>query len=257
MAVFTTLFIFIFGLLIGSFLNVCIYRIPREDSMAYPSSRCLGCGAALRPRDLMPVISYALTGGKCRYCMEKISFRYPIVELITAALFLLIFNIFGFSIEFFLYSIIGSLLIIISGIDLDWQIIPDGLVAIGLACAIILRFYYFFQYKTYGYLLGSILGLLLGGGLLLLIAVLSNGGMGGGDIKLMGMLGVLLGVGNTLLTLLLSFVLGGIIGSLLLLCKLKKRKDAIPFGPFIALAAIITICYSDIILNWYRLYSLR
>lgn len=247
-----SLFIFLVGLLIGSFLNVCIYRIPREESIAFPASRCTDCGTNLRPWDLLPVVSYISVAGKCRYCKTEISFRYPAIEVFTSVIVLLLFSIFGLSLEFTVYSLISCILLVISSIDLDWKIIPDQLIILGLVLALILRFYYFIQFKDYSFLLWSLLGLVTGGGTLLVIAIASDGGMGGGDIKLMGMLGFLLGFNSILLTLLLSFIIGGVVSILLLLFKLKGKKETMPFGPFIAVAAFITICYSETIFQWYR-----
>ncbi len=123
-----TILIFIYGLLIGSFLNVCIYRIPREESIIFPSSHCPNCGTSLKWYDLVPVLSYIFQKGKCRYCGGEISQQYPIVELLNAIMYLFIYLQFGFTLEFLFYAIIFSILIIITVIDLQHMIIPDSLV---------------------------------------------------------------------------------------------------------------------------------
>ncbi|MTI54226.1 prepilin peptidase [Geosporobacter ferrireducens] len=243
--------IFIYGLLIGSFLNVCIYRIPIEKSIIFPASHCPLCSTSLKPIDLIPVASYLSTAGKCRYCGEKISLRYPTFELITALIFSLLYYIFGLSVDFFVYTFIASLLIVVTGIDLDYQIIPDEIVLIGIGAAVIYILYSYFILKIPISLLSHLGGLLVGGGLFLLIAIASNGGMGGGDIKLMGMLGLWLGIKGILITTFLSFIIGAVISLILLATGQKTRKEAIPFGPFIAAAALITICFQEELLTWY------
>ena len=245
------LFIALVGLLIGSFLNVCIYRIPREESIVYPSSHCPGCNTSLKPRDLIPVLSYITYRGRCRYCSEKISARYPIIELFNSILFVLLYKQFGISLQFVAYAALTSILLAMSIIDYDYLIIPDGMqiliLLIGLGYKVINTY---ISNTPFPYL-DSLLGLLIGGGFFLLVAVVSNGGMGGGDIKLMGVLGFWLGLRTTLLMMLLSFIIGGVLSIILLVLKKKGRKESIPFGPFIAIATVVTICWQSEILTWY------
>ncbi len=237
----------ILSLLLGSFLNVCIYRIPRGESISYPPSHCPNCDARLRPRDLIPVLSYLFCKGKCRYCGEPISPQYPFVEILNAVIYYLLYLKFGLSILFFKYAILSSLLIVISFIDYKYKIIPDRLIVFGLIIGTIsLPLYNFIPNVING-----TIGLLVGGGLFLLIAIASNGAMGGGDIKLMGVLGLCLGWKCVLLVSLLSFIIGAIISILLMILKIKKRKDYIPFGPFISIAAMLTMLYSTEIINLY------
>ena len=233
------------------FFNVCIYRIPIEKSIVFPPSYCTSCNTSLKPLDLIPVLSYALSGGKCRYCGEKISSRYPFFEISTAFIFLLLYFIFGLSYDFFFYSFLASLLIIITGIDYDHQIIHDGIVLVGTGTRLIYILYGKFFLNIPINLLYNLGGLLIGGGFFLLIAVVSKGGMGGGDIKLMGMLGLWLGIQGILMTMFFSFIIGAVISILLLAAKHKNRKEAIPFGPFIAIAALITICFQNNLWVWY------
>ncbi|MDR5658125.1 prepilin peptidase [Serpentinicella sp. ANB-PHB4] len=245
-----TIFITIVAILIGSFLNVVIYRIPKNESIVFPASHCFSCNADLKAWDLIPVLSYLSTKGKCRYCGEGISLQYPIIELMNGLLYFLLYLQFGLSIQFLFVALLTSLLLAVSVIDLYHQIIPDEMVLFGIGL--------WFAYKVSSYftnaqigVVDSIAGFLLGGGILLLIAIVSKGGMGGGDIKLMGMLGLWLGWKYTLLTMFLSFFIGAIITLGLLALKLKGRKDFIPFGPFIAIAAFLMIIYGDIIFDAY------
>ncbi|MBB6216605.1 leader peptidase (prepilin peptidase)/N-methyltransferase [Anaerosolibacter carboniphilus] len=239
----------LFGLIIGSFLNVCIWRIPRGESIAFPSSHCPQCNTFLKPVDLIPVASFILFRGKCRYCGEKISLQYPMIEALNGLIYVLLYTRFGYSLDFIQYAALSSLLLTISLIDIQHQIIPDHLTFIGLMLALGFGMSTFIEVE--GTLGAHLLGLLIGGGFLLLVAFVTNGAMGGGDIKLMGMLGLWLGWKWTLLTMLLSFVIGACVSLLLLVAKIKTRKDAIPFGPFIAIAALMTVLYGNDIINYY------
>ena len=246
-----SIFIFLLGTIIGSFLNVCIYRIPREESILYPSSHCPNCGTPLHWYDLIPILSYILQRGKCRYCRESISLQYPVIECLNGLLYLVIYNKFGLSMDFIFYATIFGILLIISFIDLHFQIIPDFLNVLILILAIIYKILQFTLYGISSNLFNSILALIISGGIFLIIVILSKGGMGGGDVKLIGVLGFILGIKMVLLNIFLSFILGAIISIFLLLFKIKERKDSIPFGPFICLAFIITVFWGDLIINWY------
>ena len=236
------------GLLIGSFLNVCIHRIPRGESISFPPSHCPKCSTNLKPIDLIPVISFIWTRGKCRYCSEKISMRYPLVEILNALIYLILYIKFSMSILFIKYAILASILIVISFIDYDHQIIPDEVIIFGIILSFIIHIIHNFR----GDMLNGLIGLIIGGGLFLIIALVTNA-MGGGDIKLMGMLGFSLGYKYILLITLLSFIIGAVVSLILIYFKIKSRKDFIPFGPFIAMAAFTTIYYGDEIINWYIL----
>lgn len=238
--------ILILGLAIGSFLNVCIYRIPIEKSIAFPPSHCPKCEHKLSLIDLIPVLGYLINGGKCRYCKEKISLQYPIVELITAVVFLFLFGRFGISIYFLKYAVLTSLLIVVTFIDLKTQEIPDGLIIFGLIAGLL-----FNLYDIKANMIQGVLGFMLGGGAFLIIAIATSGAMGGGDIKLMAVLGLFFGWRLIILISLLSFVLGAIISLILIAAKIKGRKDYIPFGPFIAAAALVAIFYGQQILQLY------
>jgi leader peptidase (prepilin peptidase)/N-methyltransferase len=249
--IFFTFIAFIFGLLTGSFLNVCIYRIPAGKSIVYPGSHCYSCGTYLKARDLFPVLSHFFNGGICRTCGHIVSFRYSIVELLTATLTALFFYKFYFSLTTLFFIIIVHFMIIISFIDLDYLIIPDGISVGGLIAGIFVNFLIiiFTPYEVMeivGYNLdfqSIILGILLGGGSLFMISVISGGGMGGGDIKLMAAIGAWFGLEFTASVLFMSFILGALIGVFLIITGIKKRKDYVPFGPYIAMAVLITMYF--------------
>lgn len=245
------LLIFLYGLIIGSFLNVCIYRIPRRQSISLPSSYCPNCSASLKWYDLVPVFSFIAQGGRCRYCREKISPKYLIIELLNPIIYLMIYNKFSFTLEFFFYTIIFSLLIIITLIDLEYMIIPDILVILILVITIMYKLAsYIFYNNSLGFL-NSILGLVLSSSLIIIIIIVSKGAMGWGDVTLIGSLGFILGLKNIFLTIFLSFLLGAIISVILLATKIKGRKDPIPFGPFIVLGFFITLFWGNQLIYWY------
>lgn len=237
---------FLTGLIIGSFLNVCIYRVPRGESIVFPPSRCPKCGQRLKPKHLIPVVSFIMLSGKCSYCRGKISPVYPAVEITAAVLFTVLFSRFGMGLLFLKYSLFASLLIVISFIDLKTQIIPDSLIVTGLVSG--LAFTLIDKNSSF---LASLVGALLGSGILLLIAILSRGGMGGGDVKLMAVIGLFLGWRRVLVTLFIGFLSGGIISLFLLLTRKKGRKDAIPFGPFLSTAALVSALYGEEIIYLY------
>lgn len=241
------IFVLIIGLLVGSFLNVCIYRIPRNKSIVFPPSHCTNCSTRIKPYDLIPVISYIFLKGKCRTCGEKISIKYPIVELITGILFVLTFLKFGLSIDLIKFIILISILIIVSFIDFEYGIIPGKIMIISASFGVILNIISFGLSLS---LLTYLYGLLIGGGVIFLIVVFT-GGMGGGDIQLMAVIGLFLGFAQTILTLLLSFIIGAAVGIILILLKKKSRKDSIPFGPWISLAAILSIFLGETLIGWY------
>ena len=242
------LFIFVIGLSIGSFLNVVIYRVPIGESIVYGSSHCQNCGNKIMPWDLIPVISYFLLSGKCRYCSEKISIQYPFVELLTGILYILIFYYNGLEYTTIAYSIFVSGLIVVAFIDLHTKIIPDKILLVvsvmGLPFIIYARTLNVFF--TDNFVAG-----LVGGGIFLLIVFISRGGMGGGDVKLAAVMGLFLGWHGLLVALFMSFVGGGIVACYYLISRKKGRKDEIPFGPFLAAGAIIALFWAESIIIWY------
>lgn len=246
-----TLLILIYGLIIGSFLNVCIYRIPRGESIAWPGSHCPTCNHSLSWYDNIPLFSYLVLKGKCRYCKAHISAQYPVVESLNALLYIIMYLRYGFGVDFIFYSLMSSVLLAIIFIDFKEMIIPDSLVLSIVVFTIIYKIVNYFVYGLSLDLFGSILGMLIAGGLFLTIVLLSRGGMGGGDVTLIGALGFVLGVKYILLNIFLSFILGAIISVFLLAAKIKTRKDPIPFGPFIALGFFMTSLVGQSIINWY------
>ena len=243
--------IFVLGLIVGSFSNVCIYRIPRNESVIYPASHCPKCRTKIKPVDNIPLLSYILLKGRCRNCGSKISIQYPVVEFLTGLIYLIIYLIYGLSIQSLVYIILSSALIIIAFIDLQEQIIPDIISLPGIVVGLILSFI-----VPYISFINSVLGALVGGGIILIIAwvgsiIFKKEAMGGGDVKLAAMIGAFLGWRYTIISLFLGFFLGALIGIILIMTKIKKREDAIPFGPFIALGSIITLLWGEKILSWY------
>lgn len=242
----------IYGLLIGSFLNVVIYRVPRNENIAWPGSHCTSCGHGLSWYDNIPVFSYLFLSGECRYCGEKISVQYPLVEAANAIIYIVLYIFFyQVRLDFLFLSLISSALIAITVIDLKEQIIPDSLVISVLVLSILHKtLLYFFEGIPFP-IKDSLLGLVIAGGLFLLIVLVSRGGMGGGDVTLIGALGFVLGLRGILLVIFLSFLLGSLISVFLLATKIKSRKDPIPFGPFIVLGFWITLFIGDNLINWY------
>lgn len=243
-------FCFVLGLLIGSFLNVCIYRLPNEESIVTPPSHCGSCGHQLGALDLVPVFSWLFLKGKCRYCGAKVSARYALVELLTAGLFGILGNHYGLTLELLFMLVFTSIFVVIFFIDLDHSIIPDELVVAGFLNTA--------AYLGWGWYSGTLmfnpldqgLGFLIGGGLYLLLAVITKGGMGGGDIKLMAMLGAWLGTAGVLWVVLLSSNIGAVVSLGLMALKIKGRKDFIPFGPFIVIAAMLVMLYQGAMTDW-------
>ncbi|MBO8128749.1 MAG: prepilin peptidase [Peptococcaceae bacterium] len=233
------------GFLIGSFLNVCIHRIPRGGSVVVPSSRCPRCGHRLGAADLVPVLSWLLLRGRCRYCGGAVSLRYPLVELLTGFAFALVFLKTGFNLMLLKYLVLTSLLITASFIDLEHYIIPNQLIVFGLGSGLLLSPF------TQPGIVSSLIGALLTGGVLLLLAVASRGGMGGGDIKLAAVVGLYLGWSQGLLALFLAAVMAGAAGLVLMVLRIKGRKDYIAFGPGIAAGAFVTILWGESIVQWY------
>ena len=239
--------IFCFGLAIGSFANVCIYRLPLKKSVAFPGSHCPGCLSAVCPLDNIPLISYIVLGGKCRDCSKRISLIYPAVELVTALFMLAGFFKFGPTFNFLVYAVVAPTLIIITAIDIEHQIIPDVITLPGIVLGLAVGSY------TIGYA-DSLIGLFLGGGLFYLLAVLSNGGMGGGDIKYISAAGALLGWQKVLLVIFTGAFLGSIVGLFQIIIQKKSRKSLIPFGPFLAAGTLITLFYGNPLIRLYLEY---
>ncbi len=243
--------IFILGLIVGSFSNVCIYRIPRNESIIYPASHCPKCHTTIKPKDNIPLLSYILLKGKCRNCKTKISIQYPMVEFLSGLIYLIIYLIYGLSVQTLIYIILSSALIIIAFIDLNEQIIPDVISLPGIVTGFIISF--FVPYISF---INSALGVVVGGGIILVISlggsvIYKKEAMGGGDVKLAAMIGAFLGWRYIIISLFLGFFLGALAGIILIIAKIKKREDVIPFGPFIVLGSLITLLWGEQIISWY------
>lgn len=238
--------VFLFGLTIGSFLNVCIFRIPQGISIIAPPSNCPQCSQRLRVLDLIPVISYLFLRGKCRYCGMPISLRYPLVELCCGVGFFVLYLQFGLTIQCLMAIVLFSGLVVCSLIDLDYQIIPDR-----VNLVLFLAGFLLLSLQSTALLVNGLIGAVVGFGVLFLIAVASKGGMGGGDVKLAAVLGLYLGWSNILLALFLSSLIGSIVGLTWAAIKRKNLKTALPFGPFLSIASMIVILWGQEILNWY------
>ena len=236
--------IFIFGLVVGSFANVCIHRLPKKESIVFPVSHCISCSAPVRPFDNIPVISYLILGGKCRNCKENISAMYPIIEVITGLLLLAGLFKFGLTFDFLIYTIVAPTLVIISTIDIEHQIIPDVIILPGIVLGLAAGSY------SIGYV-DSILGFFLGGGLFYFLAALSKGGMGGGDIKYIAAAGALVGWEKVLLIIFIAAFLGSIVSIFQIALRKKSRKSLIPFAPFLSVATLITLFYGNLLIKLY------
>lgn len=237
--------VFFTGACVGSFLNVCIHRIPQGKSVVFPPSHCPSCLHGLKFVDLIPIISYIAIKRKCRYCGCKISLQYPAIELLTGILFLLAVAKYWISLDALRVLVLFSVLIPATVIDLKYKIIPDKLNLTGF----ILGLPFIFESKEVFF--SGAIGFFAGGGLLLLIAVLSRGGMGGGDIKLAAVMGLLLGWKYLIVALFLAFIAGGTVGIMMILLKMKKMKEAVPFGPYLALGAVVAALAGDKVVSWY------
>jgi len=228
------------GLIIGSFLNVIIYRIPGGELVVWPGSYCVACGRRLKALDLIPVLSYILLRGRCRYCSERISIRYPLVEILTAVLFLLVYCNFGWTVHSLVGVIFTSVLIVVSFTDIEKGIIPDSITYPAVITGLCLSIF------TIGPK-DSIVAMLVFGGMFLLIAIVS----GGGDIKLAMVIGAFVGLQGIFLVFIISSLLGGLWVILLLMQGKAERNTALKFGPFLAVAGWSAWMYNPVIMAFY------
>lgn len=223
------------GLIVGSFLNICIYRLPRRMSITSTPPHCPGCEARITARDLIPVFGYLFLRGSCRNCRQDISPLYPVVEIVTALMFVMAHIHFGISLLLVKYIFLFSVLIVVSFIDIEHYIIPNRVIIAALAAGVPLNL--LARDMT---VLSALLGMFSAAIILLIPALITRGGMGGGDIKLAGVLGFYLGWPDGLVAVFLGCLLAGIMGMVLLLMRIKGRKDPIPLGPFLAAGTMIT-----------------
>jgi leader peptidase (prepilin peptidase) / N-methyltransferase len=236
----------VFGLCVGSFLNVVIARVPDGRSIVTPGSACPRCGSPIAWYDNVPVLSYLLLRGRCRHCAGAISWRYPLVEAATGALFALAILARGAGPDLVPALVLAAALVAVTGIDLDHQIIPDVVTLPGIAAGLA-----FSLITGHPRWTDALIGVLVGGGLFFLIIVASRGGMGGGDMKLAAMLGAFLGWRSLLVAILAAVLAGGILAIALLALRRRGRKDAVPFGPFLAMGGLVALFWGPPLIDWY------
>ncbi len=250
------IFVFAMGLMLGSFLNVCIHRMPRDESLAFPGSHCPKCGKDIQWHDNIPVLSYLSLVGRCRYCKVRISVRYLIVELLTAMVITALFVKFGLSPKFFSYSIMTIGLITASFIDFEHGVIPDIVTMGGIVVGLVLALSFpsvMGEMSAKNSVLNSVMGALAGGISIFLIGVLGKlmfkkEAMGEGDIWLLAMIGSFLGFRMVLLTFFIAPFFGAIVG---IIAKLKYKSETIPYGPYLSLAALVSIFFAEKISGLY------
>lgn len=244
MQLYYSFLIFTLGAIFGSFLNVVIYRLPRHESIVHGSSHCTNCQTPIKAYDLIPIISYLILGGKCRKCHHPISLRYPLIELLTAVCFYLMYQTFGLDFNLAIGLILTTILIIITMIDIDTMDIYDRfhIMILGLAIT--------YLFITPVPMIEHVIGFFIISIPLYVIAYLT-GGIGGGDIKLMAVSGLLLGYKATLVAFFIAVVLGGIVAMGLLVTKQKERGSQMAFGPFLCLGIYFAYLYGNQVFNWY------
>jgi leader peptidase (prepilin peptidase)/N-methyltransferase len=264
---------FLFGLLVGSFLNVCILRIPADKSIVMPSSSCPKCGKAIAPYDNIPVLSWLFLGGKCRNCKTKISAMYPAVELLTGLLFLACYFAFGPTVDALKWAVFAAMLVVLTITDLRERILPDKVNFFGVGAGLLFsvftkpidgtalwianRWFEFPPPVPVLSVVDSVLGAIVGSGLLWLVAegyfrVRGREGMGLGDVKMMAAVGAFLGLQRTLMTILAGSLLGSVIGTLLIALSKKERDYELPFGTFLGGGAMLVLFFGTPALHWYQ-----
>jgi leader peptidase (prepilin peptidase) / N-methyltransferase len=272
-ALLIAIFVFLFGLIIGSFLNVCIVRIPGGKSIVLPASACTKCGATIRPYDNIPVVSYLLLGGKCRKCKNPISAMYPAVELLTGVLFLGCYEVFGLTPEALKWAIFSAIMVVLVFTDLRERILPDVVNYTGFALGLGLSFFTspfdgtalaiakrIFEFPPPAPLLSfadALLGAAAGSGLLWVVSEVyfrlrGREGMGLGDVKMMLMAGTFLGLKRTLLTIFAGSILGSVLGIAVIVARRKDSDYELPFGTFLGMAALLVVFFGTPMVDWYQ-----
>lgn len=268
--------IFLFGLIIGSFLNVCILRIPNSKSIVLPPSHCPSCGTPIKPYDNIPVVSWLLLAGRCRKCKVRISAMYPMVELGTGLLFLACYLMFGLNAEALKWAIFAALIIVLTITDLRERILPDKVTFVGLGLGLLLSLFtrpvdgtalwlanHLFAYPPPEAALSfgdALIGAGVASGLLWLVAegyfrARGREGMGLGDVKMMAMAGAFLGLQRALLTILAGSLLGSVIGIAVIAIGRKGRDFELPFGTFLGAGAMLVVFFGSAALDWYRAFT--
>lgn len=268
---FEKIFVFISGSIVGSFLNVCIHRLPLEESIINPASHCPKCKKPIPWYDNIPLLSYIILEGKCRFCKEDISFRYFLVELLTAVFSLIFFNRFGLSLDFFFYIILVCGLTVATFVDIQHRIIPDEISIGGIVVGFLFSAFRGLHLSPMSYelrpIFNSFLGIIIGGGIIWLTGFIfdlvyfklfkkppiqgETESMGGGDVKLLAMIGAFLGWKSVLITFFIAPFFGAAVG---IINMLVKKEHIIPYGPFLSLAAVISIFWADKILSLFLIH---
>lgn len=244
-------FAILFGLMVGSFCNVCIHRLPKGESVIAPRSRCPACGTAIRPLDNVPLLSFLWLRGRCRDCGAAISWRYPLVEALTGGLFGAAVLAFGPSLRGFVAALLLAALVVVTFIDLEHQVIPDEVTLVGLPVGLVASLL-----TGWPPVAEALLAALGGAGGFYLLAVYGEVAfqrevLGGGDVKLAGMLGAFLGGRGFLLASFLACLAGGLVGGFLLATGRAGRGTLLPFGPFLAFGAVASLFFGDALWAWY------
>jgi leader peptidase (prepilin peptidase)/N-methyltransferase len=244
------LIVAVLGLMVGSFLNVCIYRLPKRLSVVWPGSRCAVCDRPLAWFENVPILSYVALGGRCRTCSTRISIRYPVVEAITMVVFLLHWYVLGPQLILIPRLLFACALIVLFAIDLEHQILPNAITVPGIVVGV------FFSLFLPPGLMASLAGVALGGGLLWLIAEVwmrlrGVEAMGFGDVKMLAMIGAFLGLKLVILTFVLSSLIGGVVGAIVIASRRGELSTAVPFGTMLAAAALVASLRGDEIVRWY------
>ena len=264
---------FLLGLVIGSFLNVCILRIPADKSIVLPASSCPKCGKGIAPYDNIPVLSWIFLGGKCRNCKTKISAMYPAVELLTGLLFLGCYLVFGLSVDALKWAVFAALLVVLTITDLRERILPDEVNFFALGAGLLFSFFtksldgtaLWFSNRWFDFpppqmalsFADAVLGAIAGSGLLWIVAegyfrIRGREGMGLGDVKMMAGVGAFLGLKRTMMTVLLGSLLGSVIGIVLIAVSKKGRDYELPFGTFLGAGALLVVFFGTPALHWYE-----
>ena len=253
------------GMAVGSFLNVLIDRLPAGQSLAFPASHCVSCQRRLSAKDLIPVFSYLWLRGRCRYCQAPIPRRLLWVEIGTGVLFAYLYWYYGFSIGLAIVTFYCCLFLVLMVIDLEHHILPNKLVYPGIIVALAISVFlpnldiapgividrFLPNIEFVPGIISAVIGGAIGLGLFLLIIVVSRGGMGWGDVKMAALIGLVTGFPLVFIALFLAVVLGGLVAWILILVRVKSRKQSIPFGPFLSLGAMATLLWGTHILDWY------
>ncbi|MBU1026401.1 MAG: prepilin peptidase [Candidatus Margulisbacteria bacterium] len=260
--------LFIFGTVIGSFLNLCIHRLPRGESIIKPRSHCPGCNRILQPWELIPIFSYLLAQGRCRYCDQPISLRYPLVELVTGLLFVVVafrFSAFSQMVEYIFTVIFTCLLVLVFFIDLEKQVVVDNIVLGGISFGLVLNYIRGLSWPDGSGInpfISAVLGMIIGYVILYLIRAISSfilkkEAMGEGDLFIAALLGAYLGWQGMFLSLFLAFFVGGLAGVILLVFKKAKLGAYLPFGPSLVVGGLLALFFQAQIIAWYiNLFSL-